>query len=544
MADSRLSSLAKSSALMAAGTLVSRILGFVKAALLIVAIGVAVGGTADAFDVANKIPNTLYMLLSGGVINAVLVPQIVRAAKRPDGGKDFIDRLLTLAITALAAITLLATLCAPLLVQLYSSPRWSDDQRALAVAFAFWCLPQIFFYGLYTMLGQVLNAKSNFGPYMWAPALNNVISIAGLATFIALFGRGDNGEHPIVSWDGTMIAVLAASATLGVMGQALILLWPLARIGYMWRPRFGFRGVGLGRAGHVAGWAFAMMLIGQLAFVVTSRVASTATSDGTEASASNAAYTTSYLIFMLPHSIVAVSLATALFTQLSTYAADRDADSVRTSLGLGLRLVGFVNVFAMSGLMVLSVPAAMVITGGGSMANAQALAPVVVTMLAGLVPFSANYLLQRVFYAYEDAKTPFWVQVPATLVTVAGVLCAGALLPTTWIVAGIGLAMSTGYLVSTVLSAVLLRRRLGTLGLGPVLIAHAKFLLAGVVSGCSGFLVLHALGQEAYSSLPRAFVTCVLLAGGMLVVYAGLCWLLRVRELHQITDTLRSRLRR
>ncbi|GAA2094831.1 murein biosynthesis integral membrane protein MurJ [Brevibacterium salitolerans] len=544
MAENRLSSLAKSSSVMAAGTLVSRILGFVKAAMLIVAIGVAVGGTADAFDVANKIPNTLYMLLSGGVINAVLVPQIVRAAKRPDGGKDYIDRLLTLAILALAAVTIVATLCAPLLIRLYSSPAWSDDQRALAVAFAFWCLPQIFFYGLYTMLGQVLNAKSNFGPYMWAPALNNVISIAGLGVFIALFGRGDNGEHPVVSWDGTMIAVLAGSATLGVVGQALILLWPLARIGYVWRPRFGFRGVGLGRAGHVAGWAFGMMLIGQLAFVVTSRVASTATSDGTEASASNAAYTTSYLIFMLPHSIVAVSLATALFTQLSTYAADRDTQSVRSSLGLGLRLVGFVNVFAMSGLMALSVPAAMVITGGGSMANAQALAPVVVTMLAGLVPFSANYLLQRVFYAYEDAKTPFWVQVPATLVTVAGVLCAGAFLPTTWIVAGIGLAMSFGYLVSTVLSAVILRKRLRTLQLGRVFFAHVKFLLAGIVAGCSGFIVLHFLGAGAYSTLFSALVTCVLLAGGMLILYVVVCYVLRVEELQQILATVRSKLRR
>ena len=130
---SRLSSLARSSAVMTAGTLTSRILGFVKAMLLATAIGVTVGGAADAFDVANKVPNNLYMLLAGGVLNAVLVPQIIRAAKRPDGGQDFVNRLLTLAVITLGAVTLLATLAAPLLVRLYSSSGWSDDQRALAI---------------------------------------------------------------------------------------------------------------------------------------------------------------------------------------------------------------------------------------------------------------------------------------------------------------------------------------------------------------------------------------------------------------------------
>ena len=251
---SSFSSLARSSAIMTAGTMTSRVLGFVKASMLATAIGVT-AVQADAFDIANKVPNTLYMLLAGGVVNAVLVPQIVRASKREDGGTDFTNRLLTLSFLLLAGVSIIATAAAPLLVWLYSSG-WSDEQMALATAFALWCLPQLFFYGLYTLLGQVLNAKSSFGPYMWAPVLNNVVAIAGLAAFILIFGTNNASPHDLDTWSPDKIALIAGTATLGVAAQALILIWPLKRIGFKYKPTFGFRGVGLGTAGKVAFWTF------------------------------------------------------------------------------------------------------------------------------------------------------------------------------------------------------------------------------------------------------------------------------------------------
>lgn len=544
----RLSSLARSSAVMTAGTLISRVLGFVKAMLLATAIGVTAGGAADAFDVANKVPNNLYMLLAGGVLNAVLVPQIIRAAKRPDGGQDFVNRLLTLAVMVLAGVTVLATLAAPLLVRLYSSPAWSDDKRALAIAFAYWCLPQIFFYGLYTMLGQVLNAHSNFGPYMWAPVLNNVVAIAGLGAFIALFGAG-GVQNAVGTWDATKITVLAGTATLGVVAQALILLWPLRRIGFRFRPTFGFRGVGLGTAGGIATWTFSAVLVGQLGFIVTSRVAASASSESGEPQASLAAYTLAYLIFMLPHSLIAVSLATALFTSLSTYAADKDTASVRSSLGLGLRLVGLVNVFATAVLITLSTPAAMLIGGAldaesglDPLDQARAIGPVIATMVAGLVPFSANYLLQRVYYAYEDAKTPFWVQVPQVVLTAIGVVASGALLPGAWIVAGIGASMSIGYVFVALVSAFLLRRKLARLGTKDLVVSHLKFTVAALVSAGVGAVGMHYLDDGLYSSRLGAFVVCAVGGSIMLAVYLGVCYVLRVRELHQTIATVRTKI--
>ena len=144
--------------------------------------------TADAFNVANTVPNIIYILLAGGVLNTVFVPQVVRAMKEgAERERAYTDRLLTLAGLVLAAITLVATLAAPLVVALYTPSTWSDADVAVAVAFAAWCLPQIFFYGIYTMLGQILNARGSFGPMMWAPIVNNLVAIVVGLVFIAVF---------------------------------------------------------------------------------------------------------------------------------------------------------------------------------------------------------------------------------------------------------------------------------------------------------------------------------------------------------------------
>lgn len=537
---SKLTALARSSAVMTAGTFTSRILGFVKAALLAAAIGVT-AVQADAFDVANKVPNTLYMLLAGGVVNAVLVPQLVRAAKMKDGGKDYTNRLLTLSFLILAGVSVVATLAAPVLVWLYSSG-WSPGQMALATAFAYWCLPQLFFYGLYTLLGQVLNAKSSFGPYMWAPVLNNVVAIIGLVIFIVIFGAEKTTSHAIETWTPQSIALLGGSATLGVAAQALILIWPLKRIGFSYRPTFGFRGVGLGTAGKVASWTFAAMLIGQLGFLVISRVAAGASVEGAD-NASNAAYSMAYLVFMLPHSLIAVSLATALFTSMSTDAANQDTAAVREGFSTGVRMVGMINLFATVAFFVLSTQVALVIAGDANVEQAQAIGAVIVTMVIGLIPFSANYLAQRVFYAYEDAKTPFLIQLPQVIFTSLAVW-AVAYIPKEFTVMAIGAAMSLGYLLAMILSFSILHRRLGGIDIPNIVKAHLKYLAAGAVTMVIGFLGLYLINDWFPVGRIAALLEVLVLGLVMLVVYLGVCYLLKVRELHSIIGVVAGKIRR
>jgi len=460
--------LRRGAALMASGTAVSRLLGLLRAVVLVAAIG-ATGQAADAFAVANKLPNVLYMLLVGGVLNAVLVPQVVRAYKR-QVGQEYVDRLLTFGFTVLAGVSLVLTVAAPLLVALYTSPG-NAPQRDLAVTFAYWCIPQVFFYGAYALLGQVLNARHSFGPYMWAPVVNNVVSIVGFVVFIVAFDSvPGSGLTRAAQWHGGHVALLAGSATLGVIAQATILFPALRRAGVRYQPRWGLRDSGLGRAGAVATWTLVGLGVGQLGYVVVSRVASEApeaaraaaraAGEGLRAVAGNAAYDSAFLIFMLPHSLVTVSLATALFTRLAERAHDRDTDGVRASLSSGVRIVGVFTVLATAVIAVLAEPVTRLVMPTERPATVSAVASVVVAMILGLPAFGAWSMAQRVYYAYEDTRGMVPVQAVMAAVVVAGTMLSRAVLPASRWVVGIGVAMSVSYVVGAVVAMRSLGRRL------------------------------------------------------------------------------------
>ena len=149
----------RNSLLMFIGTFGSRILGFARGALLSATAGAALA--ADAFTLGNTIPTILYVMINGGLISAVLIPQIVRSMKQSDGGFDFTNRLLTLSFLVLGGVTLVALVLTPWIVSLTSNNR-DPEFLSLATTFAYICMPQLFFYGLYAVLGQVLNARGEF----------------------------------------------------------------------------------------------------------------------------------------------------------------------------------------------------------------------------------------------------------------------------------------------------------------------------------------------------------------------------------------------
>ncbi|NLT55031.1 MAG: murein biosynthesis integral membrane protein MurJ [Actinomycetales bacterium] len=534
----------RSSAVMAAGTLVSRVLGMVRSVLLAWAIGETLGGAADAFQIANTVPNSLYMLLAGGVLNAVLVPQIVRASLRPDGGREYVDRLVTVSLSLLTVVTVLVTAAAPLLVRLYSSSTWPRETLVLSVSFALVCLPQVFFYGLYTLLGQILNARGSFGPYMWAPVLNNVVAIAGLVSFVAVFGADD--RRP-ADWSVQMILFLAGTATLGVASQAIVLVPVLRRIGFRWRPRWGFRGVGLGTASGIAGWTFAALLAGQLGYIVTSKVVTYA---GVLAAAEDHVargrfvYDEAFLLFMLPHSLVTVSLATAFFTRMAAAAARRRTDDLRADLSLSLRTTGVATVLSTAVFLALGTELAHSLFLGNSRSFTTGVALTAAAMAMGLVPFSAQYLMQRVFYSLEDARTPFWIQVVTVLVWTAGNLVSAAVLPGRLIIVGVGAAMSVANLVGAGLCLLLLHRRIGAVDGRRILAVHLRLVPAAVIAGTAAWgvsrLVLGILGEGRPGSATALACGLVVIVAG----YVGLLRLFRVSELTDLVVPVLARLRR
>lgn len=533
----------RASLFLASGTVVSRVLGFVKAIVLASAIGLIGSGSADAFAVANQLPNTIYVVVAGGVLSAVLVPQIVRAGLHDDGGHAYINRLLTLSLVLLAIATVVATLAAPLFTLLYGT-QLSPETRDLATIFAYWCLPQIFFYGLYTLLGEVLNARRSFGPFTWVPVLNNVVAIAGLIVFMALYGADPNGQRSPGEWDFSMIAVLAGSATLGIAAQAVVLFWFWRRIGLRYRPDFRWRGVGLGDAGRMASWTFGMLLLTTFAGIVETNVVGIASGQG----ASVAALGNAWLIFMLPHSVITVSIATAYFTRMSEHASVGDLDRVRTDVSSAIRGVSLIIVLASIVLIMCAYPFATVFTPGASFDSHLAFGNVIAAYAVGLVPFSFLFIVQRAFYALGDTKTPFFF----TLFQVA-LFSSGALLLVNvaldWIAMGIALLTSVACLAQTVLATVLLRRKLGELDGWRIASSFARYTVAAVPSLVVGFVVLVALGGLsntgfAMSGIVPAIVSMVATGGSMSIVYFGVLWLIRSPELHGFAGPLLDRVTR
>ena len=539
MADDRI---ARASVFLASGTIVSRILGFVKAIVLAATIGVVGSASADAFAVANGLPNTVYVIVAGGVLSAVLVPQIVRASAHADGGSAYINKLLTLSLVVIGAATVAATLLAPVLAWIYGG-RLPDSTLQLATAFAFWCLPQIFFYGLYTLLGEVLNARRSFGPFTWVPVLNNVVALAGLVVFGIAFGFDPSGSREPGEWTPGMIALLAGSATLGIAVQAIVLLWFWRRIGLRYRPDFRWRGVGLRSAGRMAGWTFGMLLLTTFAGIVQTQVVSLASGDG----ASIAAIDSAWLVFMLPHSVITVSIATAYFTRMSEHARDGRLDEVRDDLSGAIRGVALILVLAAAVLIVVAYPFAAVFQPG-DLENAQALGNVIIAFAIGLVGFSILFVVQRTFYALGDTRTPFIFTLVQVIVFTLAAL-ASTLLPVEWIAVGVALSTTIATTVQLILAVVLLRRPLARLDGRRVAVSLLRDLAAVILPIAAGVGLLIALGgfrDDGFAIGTRvgAIVSMAIIGSVMAVLYLGILWLLRSPELRGFAEPVMARLRR
>jgi putative peptidoglycan lipid II flippase len=543
--------LGRASALLASGTLVSRILGFVSAAVLAQAIG-AIGVGADAFAVANQLPNNIYAIIAGGLLSAVLVPQIVRAGLHDDGGQRFVNKLVTLGLVVFVVVAIAATIAAPLLVRLYARQETGDGRGftaegiALATAFAYWCLPQVLFYAIYSLLGEVLNARRIFGPFTWTPVLNNLVAIAGMVVFIVAFGANPP-DRGVDDWSAPMVALLAGTATLGIAVQGLGLFFFWRRAGLVYRPDFRWRGVGLASTGKAAAWVFGMIVVTQLAGIVQSNVATSASGD-----ASVRVLSLSWLIFMLPHSIVAVSIATAYFTRMSGHARDGDLASVRADLSGSLRSIGLFMVFAAVALVVLAYPFSAVFGSKfgdpDTFGVVSAMAFVIMAYLLGLVPFSILFVLQRTFYSLEDTRTPFFLQVFQSVLFVVGALIV-APLPKESIAVGLALVTAIAGSAQAVAAAVFIRRRLGSIDGTRILRQHAVFLLAALPAAAVGVPLLVAFGATTQGGFAvanpfTAVVSMAVIGGVMALVYFGVLVALRNPELGAIVAPIGRRLRR
>ncbi len=541
--------LSGATAIMASGTFVSRLLGFARNALLVGAVGINAFG-ANAYDVANRIPNALYAVLAAGVVNSVLVPQIVRAFRREDG-KRTVDRIVTIGLALSLGVTVIATIAAPFLVRMYSSAEWSADQRNLATAFAFLVVPQLFFYAAYTILGQVLNAREQFGPYMWAPVLNNVIAIAGLLIYLQLYGEFTADANTASAWNGGRIAWLAVPATLAMAAQAGILLWPLIRGGY--RPKLVWRGPKgeLATVRVVAGWALAAVLVEQVGVTVGVNVASAANPIGNDPGiAGNAAYFNALMIYLVPHSLVTVSLLTALGTTMAKHYAAGDEEATRADVARGLRVTGTFTFFATAALIVLAPMLARLTLPLASLPEVNSVAQVVIALAIGMVPLGAMVLVKRVYFVLEDARGIFFIHIPMAIAWAAVAYIGMVTLDHKWWTVCVALGLTVSNLVGLALRAGGLRRRIGGLRGRGITRLHLIAAFAALVSGLAGWgltVVMPTVAEVSGSPQRNVLMgglVCLVVGLVMAIVYGVVLKLARVSEVDALLARVTSRLRR
>lgn len=537
-------SVLSSSALMAVGTTLSRFSGYLRAGLLVAALGT--GLHADVFNIANTVPNMLYILLAGGVFNAVLVPQLVRAIKNDaDGGEAYTNRVITLAALFLGLVSLVLVIAAPLLMRLLVDASFFDsdhvEQRESLITFARYCLPQVFFYGMFVLVGQVLNARKSFGPMMWAPIANNLIAIGVLVAYLLTIGSASVAEQTGAFSPGAE-ALLGIGSTFGIAVQFLILIPYVRRTGFHYRPRFDFVGTGLRQTFRLGLWTVAFVVVNQIAYTVVIRLASQGSANG---GTGYTIYANSFLLVMVPHAIITVSLATAVLPRLSGFAAAGRLSDLAGSVTTTMRST-YALVLPLLALLPVVAPdlANLAFKWGSATGSYTDFVPTLSLFAIGVLFFTSHYLVLRGFYALEQNRRVFFIQCVVALVNVGMAVALTRNIDADETAPRLVIAYATAYAVGAALSYRQLSVQTG--GLGGRSLVRFAIRIAVVVALSAGLAFATRIGlEEVLGGTDKLAVLARLAVIGTvgMSAYLLLARLFRLSEVNEVTTLVTSRLK-
>ena len=537
--SSRARAIGRATLVMASGTLASRILGVVKMLLLGYLIGTA-SRQSEIYSVANAIPMSMYIIIAGGVLNAILVPQLVRAKREdPDQGRALTNRLFTAFLLVLAVMTVVLMFGGRLVAWLYSSSEWHTPALApqfeSLVFLTILVMPQLFFYAMFAFLGQVLNANGSFGPMMWAPVLNNIVQITLFVFYALVYGFHSDWSH---AFSVAQMLILGGATLIGVLAQTAVLIPSLKRIGFSYRPRFDFLHTGMGHFASLAKWVILVVLMTEGSTWLMTRLATIGTAHGE--GAGNAAYTNAYIIFMVPHSLLTVSLVTAMVPVLAADSAAERWHSFAHTVSSGIRNLCAAAVPISFLLVAVGIPLCEMAYRGavGGMYVGRSL----VALAVGFIPMTVQYVMQRAFYAMENprmAAASQAIQIVST-VTIDLVLVLALKAPAGWVAPALGIGLGAGYLIAAVVTARFLRRAVPDMAEQPIL----RPILVQCLAALPGSLL--AAGVCWYQKghfeglIPDiiGLVIAVLVAGG---VYLGVAKLARVGGVDELLAMVKRR---
>ena len=525
---------------MALGTLLSRATGVVRDIALVAAIGTGI--FSDTYSVANSLPNIIYILIAGGAINTIFIPALVRHMNDDeDDGKEFTDRLLTLVAIVLVAIVVLALVASSVIVHLYATKTWGSSDFHVATVFALWCIPQIIFYGIYTLCSQILNTRNVFKLPMFAPIINNLIVITTALIFMAV-----TNKMPVTNLVTTnQLALLGAGTTLGVVAQALVLLPALSKNGYQYRPRFDFRNSGFGKLGDLAIWTIGFVLVNQISLLAIARMTTYANVIAEQTGAVAIGFTSyqkGQLMMMLPHSIITVSIITALLPRLSKHSHSENLQEFGTELAIALRNV-IVFVLPCAGILVfMGSQIGIILYGHGAATYEQGAAVGQISSMfaLGLPAFSIFYVLLRTYYAQENTKTPFLLNLGFNALHMGIGITLFLTMPDNLKVPSLAVAYSVAYVLVCGYTWRKVARRLNQVDTRQLLQLTVRVATAVVLAGLGGLLLAQLVAPDNTSASAGLQLLTFTIFFGLSAL--GLAKLMHISELTDLAVALKARI--
>jgi putative peptidoglycan lipid II flippase len=521
-----MSGLLRSNVVVAGGTALSRVTGLLR----LVVLGYVLGQTAlsDAYLIANETPNVVYELLLGGLLSATLVPLFSTFLENDDD--ESTNVVLTVSVALMIALTVVAVVAAPLIFGLYSvnvaDGVDADVYRSVGTTLARIFLVQILFYGLVGLANAFLNSRRRFFAAAWAPILPNLVIIAFLLS-LPNPGSADWQLEEVLT-DDRLRWTLGLGATVGIATMAAVLVPAMFATGYRFRPHFDLRHPAVRKLLSLSFWTIGFVAANQVALLVVRNLAEPGSSDAS-------AYINAFTFFVLPHGLLAVSIATTFQPEMSRSVARRDRTGFVDQASLGVRMTALLTIPAGVGIFVLRQPiiGALLQRGNFDAADADAAQRALGGFALGLGAFSIYMFVLRGFYAHKDTKTPFKINVVENIINIVlAIVLVGR-----FGVLGLGLAFALAYVISSVWAMQILSYKVPGFSVRSLLRSLAPMVLAAVLMAEAVWLVTQQVGGNvgADAVLRLAVGTVV-----GVVVYGGVLFALGVPEL----DAVRRRLSR
>lgn len=513
-------SLAMGAAILMMGFIASRLLGLVRTMVISNQFGAS--REYEAYLAAIRIPDTLFQIMAGGAVASAFIPVFAGYLARGDmeRGWRLASAVISIAAVVMTPVSLLLMLFAPQVTGLIT-PGWDEPSQQLAGSLARILLISPVLFAVSTFVTSILNSFSRFLLASLAPVMYNLSIVAGA----------------LLLGDSLGVYGLAVGAAAGALLHLLVQLPGLVRERMVFRPALDLAHEGVREVGRLMVPRALGLSVVQINYLVNVVLASQLE----EGSLAYLDY--AWMLTMLPLGVFAMAISTAVFPTLAQHSAMDRMEELRGTFTSALRLILYLTIPCSVGLIALGEPIVrLLLQRGDFTAVATGSTAYALGFFAlGLAGYATVEIVNRVFYAMHDTRTPVAVAFGAFLLNVALSLILMRYLS----FGGLALASALAGTLEGGFLVLLLGRRMEGIRLEPLALPVAVFLLWGVSQGIVAAAVADYVGATVnLGSVPGQLMQVGSAVAAGAVVYAGLSYAMRSRELMAVVGMVQERVKR